>query len=256
MYKRFTLLILLSILTACAHTTEEYRDLEQRYEACSAEAQILRNENARLKDEAARQSASQDRLLECDRRNQELLDKNIACMTQNNLLVREIARQKNLSQKQKEAKLRLQNANNFLLNYLEDERYSDKAYVIMDEDSIKIILPQRSIFPTARSAWLTPQGTRLIEKIALGIKDIKPQSIQVAGHTDNSPIPEKVRRIYPTNWDLGQARAIIVLKTLIKSHISAEIMHVSSFGEMQPISDNSTVDGRGMNRRVEIIIRP
>lgn len=70
----------------------------------------------------------------------------------------------------------------------------------------------------------------------------------IAGHTDNAGSDDY-------NYALGQKRANAVANYLVseKSIDRARVMPVS-YGESNPRVDNTTVKGREMNRRVEIMV--
>ena len=68
--------------------------------------------------------------------------------------------------------------------------------------------------------------------------------IDVQGHTDSTG------RI-ATNLALSQARAEAVVGALIRRGVAANRMVAHGFGPNQPITRNSTRQGREKNRRVE-----
>ena len=76
--------------------------------------------------------------------------------------------------------------------------------------------------------------------------------IIVEGHTDNVPI-NTVK--YPSNWELSVDRAVQVVKYLSSHHhIAPQRFIATGYGEYHPVADNSTVEGRARNRRVNIVI--
>jgi chemotaxis protein MotB len=78
-----------------------------------------------------------------------------------------------------------------------------------------------------------------------------PHAIRIEGHTDNIPI--KTER-YPSNWELSTARAVSILRALIQRQIDPQRLSIAGYGEFRPIAENTTLEGRAKNRRVEIII--
>ena len=69
----------------------------------------------------------------------------------------------------------------------------------------------------------------------------------VEGHTDNVGSAA-------TNSELSLRRAITVRDYLIGQGVAASSIDVAGLGLSMPIGDNSTVDGRARNRRVEIVL--
>ncbi|MRR39251.1 hypothetical protein EG829_32335 [bacterium] len=143
----------------------------------------------------------------------------------------------------------------YLISFLEADRLNDQIHIIRNHEKIKIIIPQRTLFPTAGSAWLTPKGIKLVKKITRAVKQIAPLGIEIAGHTDSVLSPE-AKSTYPTNWHLAHARAIAVLLVFEDAKIKKDIMTAVSYADARPIADASTDEGKAMNRRVEIVITP
>jgi outer membrane protein OmpA-like peptidoglycan-associated protein len=69
----------------------------------------------------------------------------------------------------------------------------------------------------------------------------------ITGHTDD-------RGDEAGNFALGQARAMTVRDYLASTVTPAPRMRVASQGPRQPIAGNDTEDGRGKNRRVEVVV--
>ena len=82
---------------------------------------------------------------------------------------------------------------------------------------------------------------------------------QVAGHTDNKPL--KGGR-FGDNWGLSAMRARTVLLFLVKSvednggGLDPMRLHAAGYGDIDPISENETPEGRQQNRRVELVLLP
>jgi len=82
--------------------------------------------------------------------------------------------------------------------------------------------------------------------------DKEPGWIDVVGHTDN--VKPKPTSPFKSNLELSVARAQSVEAVLAKSLSDATRVKVAGKGELEPIGDNKTADGRAQNRRVEISI--
>jgi type VI secretion system protein ImpK len=88
-------------------------------------------------------------------------------------------------------------------------------------------------------------------KIAAAL-DKEPGPIHVIGHTDN--VKPKISSAFKSNFDLSVARAKSVEAVLGKSLTDPTRIQVEGKGDLEPIGDNKTADGRAQNRRVEIMI--
>jgi chemotaxis protein MotB len=74
----------------------------------------------------------------------------------------------------------------------------------------------------------------------------------VEGHTDSIPISNAR---YASNWELSTARATSVLAQLIGERgVPPERVSAAGYAEFRPIASNATPEGRGRNRRVDIVL--
>ena len=72
--------------------------------------------------------------------------------------------------------------------------------------------------------------------------------IEVAGHTDSTGDPKK-------NQELSERRAAAVKQALVDLYgADASRIAAKGWGPDQPIVENTSVDGKAMNRRVEIVL--
>ena len=84
----------------------------------------------------------------------------------------------------------------------------------------------------------------------IGVFNEYPETdILVVGHTDSSGADDY-------NMTLSKNRANAVSDYLVNNGISTSRITTRWFGETQPMSDNSTAEGRAQNRRVNIAILP
>ncbi len=76
--------------------------------------------------------------------------------------------------------------------------------------------------------------------------------LRIEGHTDNVPIHSAQ---FPSNWELSTARATEIVRLLIvRDGFSPDRLSAGGFAEYHPVASNRTAEGRGMNRRVDIVV--
>ena len=88
-----------------------------------------------------------------------------------------------------------------------------------------------------------------LEEWLISVGALDNQDISVHAHTDN--IGSKAYN----DW-LSQMRSRAAIQQLLLRNIPQERISTESFGELNPVYDNSTLEGRLKNRRVDIIIKP
>ena len=151
-------------------------------------------------------------------------------------------------------KQQLQETYEDLTGILSEYIVAKKIKLLAMQSGVYIRMKSEILFPTG-SAELNPEGSDLLKKIVPELNEI-PYQIVVAGHTDNVPIGPGLRQKFPTNWDLAGARAAHVTDLLETEGVPSKRMVVVSFGEIQPVADNATAEGRAENRRIELRLRP
>lgn len=100
---------------------------------------------------------------------------------------------------------------------------------------------------------LSDGGKTALAEVGAVLKDIPERSFQVEGHTDNDPIKTAQ---FPSNWELGSARAVTVVRALIEAGVSAQRVSAASFSEFHPVAANDSAEGKAANRRIEIVVVP
>jgi len=70
----------------------------------------------------------------------------------------------------------------------------------------------------------------------------------IEGHTDSVPISTKE---FPSNWELSTVRATTVLRKLAAAGVPQDRLAAVGYADRRPLRDNSTVENRAFNRRVE-----
>ncbi len=97
------------------------------------------------------------------------------------------------------------------------------------------------------SATLQPDAKTNIKKLAGILKKYPGSNILVTGHTDSDGT-EKY------NQTLSEKRAKAVADYAILQGVSPSSISTKGLGETEPIASNDTVEGKRLNRRVEIAI--
>jgi chemotaxis protein MotB len=106
-------------------------------------------------------------------------------------------------------------------------------------------------FFSSGQAVLMPGAAGKIRRIATVLVE-HGLDLRVEGHSDNQPIHTAQFR---SNWELSTARAMAVLMLLVNdSGIDPRKVSIAGYGQYRPVADNSTPQGRQMNRRVDIVV--
>ena len=101
-------------------------------------------------------------------------------------------------------------------------------------------------FDTGKSE-LKPESEPAIAEIVRMLNQDASLNIHVVGHTDNVGT-------LPMNMDLSRRRAAAVVDALTTRHsIPADRLHAEGVGPLAPVESNDTEEGRGKNRRVELV---
>lgn len=107
------------------------------------------------------------------------------------------------------------------------------------------------LFDSAK-AEIKAESIPLVDKVGTILTKYNSNIIEVEGHTDSVPISGGK---FKSNKELSTFRALSVADYLIDvKGIDPSKLKYSGRGEYVPIADNSTEEGRALNRRVEIRI--
>jgi outer membrane protein OmpA-like peptidoglycan-associated protein len=113
-------------------------------------------------------------------------------------------------------------------------------------EGIKITFDSGILFDT-NSASLRPVSLSEIDKLAATLLKYPDTNVLVEGHTDASGSDA-------INQPLSERRAQAVANETIAKGVASSRVTTQGYGSTQPIADNSTVEGKQANRRVEVAI--
>jgi chemotaxis protein MotB len=103
------------------------------------------------------------------------------------------------------------------------------------------------------SAKLGKNGREALAVVAQVLNENPNLLIYVIGNTDSI----KVTRGFTDNWSLSTERANTVVRILRDQYlVSLDRVVSAGRGKFAPVADNSTAEGRAMNRRTDIILNP
>ncbi len=115
-------------------------------------------------------------------------------------------------------------------------------------DNITLNMPGNITFAT-NSSDLSPAFFDVLNSVGKVLAEYDKTVVEVAGHTDSTGTEDY-------NQQLSERRATSVSTYLQAQGVMAQRMITVGMGEMRPVADNNTPEGRQANRRVEITMVP
>lgn len=113
-----------------------------------------------------------------------------------------------------------------------------------DQGVLDQTLANRVIEFEAGKSDITLKGKLILDEMAVALKKLKDQKVEVIGHTDDQGL-----RV--NNVALSQARADSVKAYFSSKGLDTTTMTASGVGPDRPVASNTTGDGRARNRRIE-----
>jgi chemotaxis protein MotB len=140
-----------------------------------------------------------------------------------------------------------------LVKALQPEIRAGNVIVGQSGDKLTINLASTLLFDSGQDA-LKPAGVDVLKRVGGVLREFPEKAVHVAGYTDNVPIRSALKKKFPTNKELSDARATNAANLLEASGVPKETISAAGHGESQPVADNKTEEGRKKNRRVEIVV--
>ncbi|MDX2251862.1 MAG: OmpA family protein [Nitrospira sp.] len=120
-------------------------------------------------------------------------------------------------------------------------------------DALTINLASSLLFDSGQDQ-LKAGGTDALKRVGNVLKDFPEKEVHVAGYTDNVAIKSALKKKYPTNKELSDARANSAAQALRDGGVSSNLT-AAGHGDSNPVASNKTAEGRAKNRRVEVIVK-
>ncbi len=130
----------------------------------------------------------------------------------------------------------------------------DYVDIQTDEDGFQYVMinVSGSLLYDSGKAELKKDALPIFSKIGDILKYYSDYRISIIGHTDSVPVTSGK---YKNNNELSSARAINAAEYLMNvKQINAANLEWIGRGEYDPVAENTTSDGRALNRRIEIRI--
>lgn len=125
---------------------------------------------------------------------------------------------------------------------------TDDLTVSERNGKLYLSMSQNLLF-TSGSDDIDQRGQRALMKVAEALKSNPDINIIVEGHTDAEGTAAR-------NWDLSVLRATSIVKLLTSFGINPDRLTAAGRGFYAPIANNTTPQGKALNRRTEIILSP
>lgn len=122
-----------------------------------------------------------------------------------------------------------------------------KRDVPLDKVRIGTVVVLNNIFYATGSFELEPTSTAELNKVYEFLKENNSIGVEISGHTDNTGTPE-------FNQKLSEQRAQSVVDYLLEKGIDSGRLKAAGYGERQAVADNTSDEGRALNRRTELKI--
>ena len=146
---------------------------------------------------------------------------------------------------------KLKQAERGLIRALKPQIDEKNITVDLNNERLLINLASGYLFGSGEDQ-LKPAGADALKQVGAVLKDFPEYQVHVEGHTDNRPILGALKKKFPSNKELSEARAANAAQALADGGLSGA--HSMGLAETKPVMSNATGEGRAKNRRVEISV--
>jgi chemotaxis protein MotB len=150
---------------------------------------------------------------------------------------------------------KLNEAQRGLVRALRPEIEQGNITVDLNNERLLINLTSSMLFGSGEDQ-LKPAGVDALKRVGAILKDYPEYAVEVDGHTDNRPIRSSLKKRFPTNKELSDARAATGITALAEGGVSPGTITSAGYADTRPVAPNTTDEGRQKNRRVEVRVTP
>jgi outer membrane protein OmpA-like peptidoglycan-associated protein len=122
----------------------------------------------------------------------------------------------------------------------------EKIKVLTSEEVVKL---KTILYFSDTQIQLNQNMKDYLASVAVYLKEHPKATVVIDTHTDNRGLPAE-------NKKKSDDRASAALKYLLSKTISKARIFAKGLGDIKPVGDNNTDEGRRKNRRIEITVRP
>ncbi|NCC24548.1 MAG: flagellar motor protein MotB [Deltaproteobacteria bacterium] len=119
--------------------------------------------------------------------------------------------------------------------------------ILLRPEGVALVLSDGILFSSGSASLSDTARFALGEILKLIL--VSPADVNVAGYTDSVPASN------PDNPTLSAMRGMAVLDFYLGQRLDPKRFSVSAYGPNFPLASNDTPEGRGKNRRVEILLK-
>ncbi len=185
-----------------------------------------------------------------NRADESLKSQNQDCRAQVAILEQRLSGLQGYSRQQEEAKNKLTAEREFNERFNKVQRYFKPDEAEVYKQGNQLVIRMRGInFPIGQ-ATLTPDNYTLLSKVQQAIRMFGMPTVTIEGHTDSTGSTL-------TNQELSQMRADAVMTYLVANNtLPSNKIRAIGYGPDRPLAPNTTLEGRAINRRIDVLITP
>jgi len=133
--------------------------------------------------------------------------------------------------------------------------FEGKGLTVEQRDGKVYVSMENKLLFQSGSWKIGKEGKQAVNQLGEVLAENPEINVLIEGHTDNDAFNGKGD--ISGNWDLSTKRATAIVNILQENKsINAESLTAAGRSEFSPIATNDTPEGKGKNRRIEVILTP